>query len=49
MKWEVASGAYLEKPLAAPTHTSTIPQTHDYVEPEWRALDGGFLGSVLRL
>ena len=48
MKRDVASGAYPEKTLPAPTHTTTIPKTHDYMEPEWRALDGRFLGVVLR-
>jgi hypothetical protein len=46
MKRAAASGAYLERTLAAHTHTTTIPKTHYYVEPEWRALDEGLPGAI---
>jgi len=34
-------GAWIERLLAAHTHTTTIPKTHYYVEPEYRAMDEG--------
>jgi len=46
MKRAAGSGAYLERTLAAHTHTTTIPKTHYYVEPEWRALDEGLPGAI---
>jgi hypothetical protein len=36
-----ASGALLEHTLAAFTHTTPIPKTHYYVEPEYAAIDEG--------
>ena len=38
-------GAKLEKCLAEHTHTGTIPKTHYYVEPEYRAYDEGQSGA----
>lgn len=35
---------YLERNLASHTHTTTIPKTHYYVEPEYRAMDEGLEG-----
>ncbi len=35
---------YIERTLAAHTHTTTIPKTHYYVEPEYRAMDEGLEG-----
>lgn len=46
MKQAARSGAYLERTLAAHTHTTSIPKTHYYVEPEWKALDEGLPGQV---
>jgi len=46
MKKAARSGAYLERTLAAHTHTTSIPKTHYYVEPEWRALDEGLPGQI---
>jgi microsomal dipeptidase-like Zn-dependent dipeptidase len=46
MKRAAASGAYLERTLAAHTHTTSIPKTHYYVEPEWKALDEGLPGQI---
>jgi hypothetical protein len=34
-------GAWIERLLAAHTHTTPIPKTHYYVEPEYRAMDEG--------
>ncbi len=42
----IASGAYLEKLLAAHTHTTPIPKTHYYVEEEYRAMDEGLQGTT---
>jgi len=42
----VASGAYVERLLAAHTHTTTIPKTHYYVEEEYRAMDEGLKGTT---
>ncbi len=39
-------GAFLERTLAAHTHTTTIPKTHYYVEPEWKAIDEGLPGMI---
>jgi hypothetical protein len=44
--WAVEHGAYIEKLLAAHTHTTTIPKTHYYVEPEYRAMDEGLQGTT---
>ncbi|MEG1548493.1 MAG: DUF6282 family protein [Clostridia bacterium] len=41
----VKKGAKLEKCLAEHTHTGSIPKTHYYVEPEFRAYDEGQSGS----
>lgn len=38
-----ASGAYLEHTLAAFTHTTPIPKTHYYVEPEYVSIDEGMV------
>ena len=38
-------GAKLEKCLAEHTHTGSIPKTHYYVEPEFRAYDEGQSGT----
>ncbi len=46
MKRAAKAGAYLERTLAAHTHTTSIPKTHYYVEPEWKALDEGLPGTV---
>lgn len=39
-------GAYMEKLLAAHTHTTPIPKTHYYVEEEYRAMDEGLQGET---
>jgi hypothetical protein len=46
MKRAAGTGAYLERTLAAHTHTTSIPKTHYYVEPEYRALDEGLPGQM---
>jgi hypothetical protein len=46
MKKAADEGAFLERTLAAHTHTTTIPKTHYYVEPEWKALDEGLPGMI---
>jgi hypothetical protein len=46
MKRAGKAGAYLERTLAAHTHTTSIPKTHYYVEPEWRVLDEGLPGHI---
>jgi hypothetical protein len=46
MKRAAKAGAYLERTLATHTHTTSIPKTHYYVEPEYRALDEGLPGQV---
>lgn len=46
MKRAARAGAYLERTLAAHTHTTSIPKTHYYVEPEWKSLDEGLPGQV---
>ncbi len=43
-KRDVACRAHLEKARAAPAHTTTISQTHDYVEPEWGPQKENFSG-----
>lgn len=42
----IESGAYVERTLAAHTHTTTIPKTHYYVEEEYRAMDEGLEGTT---
>ncbi len=42
----IGSGAYIEKLLAAHTHTTPIPKTHYYVEEEYRAMDEGLQGTT---
>ncbi len=42
----IEGGAYIEKLLAAHTHTTPIPKTHYYVEPEYRAMDEGLQGTT---
>ncbi len=37
----IGMGAWIERLLAAHTHTTPIPKTHYYVEPEYRAMDEG--------
>ena len=37
----IASGAFIEHTLAAFTHTTPIPKTHYYVEPEYTSIDEG--------
>ncbi len=37
----IAMGALIERLLAGNTHTKTIPKTHYYVEPEYRAMSRG--------
>lgn len=44
----IKKGAILEKCLAAHTHTTPIPKTHYYVEPEYRAMDEGLQGTTSR-
>ena len=46
MRKAADEGAFLERTLAAHTHTTTIPKTHYYVEPEWKALDEGLPGMI---
>jgi hypothetical protein len=46
MRRAARAGAYLERTLAAHTHTTSIPKTHYYVEPEWKSLDEGLPGQV---
>jgi hypothetical protein len=46
MKRAAAAGAFLERTLAAHTHTTSIPKTHYYVEPEWKSLDEGLPGQT---
>jgi hypothetical protein len=46
MKNAAKAGAYLERTLAAHTHTTSIPKTHYYVEPQWKSLDEGLPGQV---
>ena len=40
----IDGGAYIERCLAAHTHTQAIPKTHYYVEKEYRAMDEGTRG-----
>ena len=42
----IDAGAYIERLLAAHTHTTPIPKTHYYVEEEYRAMDEGLDGST---
>jgi hypothetical protein len=42
----IQGGAYIEKLLAAHTHTTPIPKTHYYVEEEYRAMDEGLQGTT---
>jgi len=42
----VESGSYVERLLAAHTHTTPIPKTHYYVEEEYRAMDEGLQGAT---
>ena len=42
----IDSGAVIERLLAAHTHTTPIPKTHYYVEPEYRAMDEGLQSST---
>jgi hypothetical protein len=42
----ISHGAYIEKLLAAHTHTTPIPKTHYYVEEEYRAMDEGLQGTT---
>lgn len=37
----IAGGAFIEHTLAAFTHTTPIPKTHYYVEPEYTSIDEG--------
>jgi hypothetical protein len=37
-------GAFIEYTLAAYTHTTSIPKTHYYVEPEYASIDEGMSG-----
>jgi hypothetical protein len=46
MKRAAKAGGFLERTLAAHTHTTSIPKTHYYVEPEWKSLDEGLPGQV---
>lgn len=45
MEYAIKKGAKLEKCLAEHTHTGSIPKTHYYVEPEYRAFDEGQSGA----
>lgn len=42
----ISQGAYIERLLAAHTHTTPIPKTHYYVEEEYRAMDEGLQGAT---
>lgn len=42
----IAAGAFIEHTLAAFTHTTPIPKTHYYVEPEYISIDEGMPGST---
>ena len=42
----VSKGVYLERLLAAHTHTTPIPKTHYYVEEKYRAMDEGLEGET---
>jgi hypothetical protein len=42
----IEGGAYLERCLAAHTHTTPIPKTHYYVEEKYRAMDEGLQGTT---
>ena len=44
----VDAGVYLERLLAAHTHTTPIPKTHYYVEEKYRAMDEGLQGPSAR-
>ena len=46
MQRAIDSGAVIERLLAAHTHTTPIPKTHYYVEPEYRAMDEGLQSST---
>ena len=43
----IKAGAYLERLLAAHTHTTPIPKTHYYVEEEYRAMDEGLQSTTV--
>lgn len=45
LEYVIKKGAKLEKCLAEHTHTGSIPKTHYYIEPEYRAYDEGQSGS----
>ncbi len=44
METAIEGGAYLERLLAAHTHTTPIPKTHYYVEEKYAAMDEGLSG-----
>ncbi len=46
MQRAIDSGAYIERLLAAHTHTTPIPKTHYYVEEKYRAMDEGLEGET---
>jgi len=41
LRWMADRGAFIEYTLAAYTHTTSIPKTHYYVEPEYVSIDEG--------
>jgi hypothetical protein len=41
LKYMANKGAFIEYTLAAYTHTTSIPKTHYYVEPEYASIDEG--------
>lgn len=41
LRWMIDRGAIIEHTLAAFTHTTPIPKTHYYVEPEYASIDEG--------
>jgi hypothetical protein len=43
----IKGGAYIERLLAAHTHTTPIPKTHYYVESEYRAMDEGLQSTTV--
>ena len=43
--YAISKGAKLEKCLAEHTHTGSIPKTHYYIEPQYRAYDEGQSGA----
>ena len=46
LQYMAGKGAFIEYTLGAYTHTTTIPKTHYYVEPEYASIDEEMTGEV---